>query len=78
MTDFNLEIPDELHAEFKIISVRKKKSMRDLLVKIIGQYVKDNASLLKIAKPTNNPKEEVVVAKENENPNDTYIPKENS
>jgi len=40
MGNFNFEIPDELHKQFKIYSIEQGKDMRDILVELIGQKVK--------------------------------------
>ena len=40
MGDFNFKIPDVLHEEFKIYSIRAKKDMRDILVEQIRKVVK--------------------------------------
>ena len=40
MGNFNFEIPDEIHKEFKIISIRKDKDMKDILNELITKYIK--------------------------------------
>ncbi len=42
MGKFNFEIPDDLHEEFKIYSIRQKKDMRDILVDLIKKKVVKN------------------------------------
>jgi len=39
MGNFNFEIPDELHKEFKIHSIRKDKDMKDILLYYIKKVV---------------------------------------
>lgn len=41
MGDFNFKIPDDLHEEFKIYSIRSKKDMRDILVEWIKKGVEN-------------------------------------
>ncbi len=49
MGDFNLDIqPDEIHKEFKILSIRKGKNMQDIVNDLIKKYVKAHRSDLKI------------------------------
>lgn len=38
---FNFKIPDDLHEEFKIYSIRQKKDMRDILIEQIKKVVKN-------------------------------------
>lgn len=40
MGDFNFKIPDSLHDEFKIYSIRQKKDMRDILVEWIKKGIR--------------------------------------
>ncbi len=40
MGDFNFKIPNDLHEEFKIYSIRTKKDMRDILIEQIKKVVK--------------------------------------
>ena len=40
MVAFNFDIPDELHKEFKIMSIKKGKDMKDILVDLIRKEVK--------------------------------------
>ena len=40
MGNFNFEIPEKLHEEFKIYSIRQKKDMREILVEWIKDGVK--------------------------------------
>lgn len=35
MGDFNFEIPDDLHKDFKIHSIKVGKDMRDILIELI-------------------------------------------
>ena len=39
MGSFNFEIPEDLHKEFKIKSIREEKEMREILVELIKEYV---------------------------------------
>ncbi len=41
MGNFNFEIPEKLHEEFKIYSIRQKRDMRDILIEQIKKVVKD-------------------------------------
>lgn len=41
MGDFNFKIPDDLHEEFKIYSIRAKKDMRDILIEQIKKVIKN-------------------------------------
>ena len=41
MGNFNFEIPEDLHEEFKIYSIRQKKDMRDILIEWIKKGVKN-------------------------------------
>ena len=41
MGNFNFEIPEELHKEFKIHSIREKKDMRDILIEWIRKGVRN-------------------------------------
>lgn len=36
---FNFEIPEKLHQDFKIKSIKKGKDMKDILVEIIQEFV---------------------------------------
>ncbi len=40
MGNFNFEIPEDLHKEFKIYSIRQKKDMRDILIEQIKKVIK--------------------------------------
>ena len=40
MGNFNFEIPQELHKEFKIYSIREGRDMRDILVDFIKTGLK--------------------------------------
>jgi len=40
MTNINFEVPDDLHKKFKILSIKKDRDMRDLLVDYIKEVVK--------------------------------------
>ena len=35
---FTFEIPEELHKEFKIRSIKQEKDMRDILVELIKKF----------------------------------------
>ena len=41
MGDFNFRIPNDLHEEFKIYSIRAKKDMRDILIEWIKKGIKN-------------------------------------
>ena len=41
MGNFNFEIPEKLHEEFKIYSIRAKKDMREILVEQIKKVIKN-------------------------------------
>ena len=42
MGNFNFEIPEELHKSFKIISIKKGKDMRDILIDLLKEYIKND------------------------------------
>jgi hypothetical protein len=42
MGNVNIEVPDELHKKFKIISIEREIDMKDLLVNLIADCVKKN------------------------------------
>lgn len=42
MGNFNFEIPNDLHKEFKLMSIKKDKDMKDILVELIKKYVDEN------------------------------------
>lgn len=48
MTHFKFEIPDELHTLFKMISIKKKIDMKDILLELIKDYVTKNKKSLMI------------------------------
>ncbi len=41
MGNFNFEIPEKLHEEFKIYSIRSKRDMRKILVEQIKKVIKN-------------------------------------
>lgn len=42
MGQFNFNIPDELHDEFRIYSIKVKKDMKDILVELIKERIINN------------------------------------
>jgi len=40
MTNINFEVPEELHKQFKIKSVKVGKDMKDILIDLIKEYVR--------------------------------------
>lgn len=47
MSNFNFIIPEETHTLFKMISIKKKEDMREILVELITNYVRKNKKFLK-------------------------------
>lgn len=48
MTNFNFEIPNDTHTIFKIISIKKKQDMQDILNELIKNYVNKNKKSLRL------------------------------
>ena len=42
MPNINFEVPEDLHKEFKILSIKKEKDMKDILVDLIRKEVDSN------------------------------------
>lgn len=40
MTNINIDVPEEIHIELKVRSVREKRDMKDIVVDLIQDYVK--------------------------------------
>lgn len=47
MGDFNFKMEDELHKEFKVLSVREEKDMRDYIIELIKGELKKKGIELK-------------------------------
>ena len=39
MGEFRIDLDDEVHLEFKVISIREKEDMKDIAAKLIEKYV---------------------------------------
>jgi len=37
---FNIKMPEQLHQKIKLISVKEKMSMKDMIVKVLEEYIK--------------------------------------